>query len=317
MRPLKGGARLRSALTLLGDFGLPRPQMNERSALTLLALGNLRRRTPWHQCEAPLLGVTPIMEWIGIEYGLVYAPNTRETVRRQTLHQFVQAGIAALNPDDPSRPINSPKTVYALTPEARAVISSYGSKDYRRELAAFRDRLPGLIERHAKSRARRLVPISLGAGKSIELSAGEHSDVTRAVVEVLRPQFFPAARVLYVGDTGNKWSFFDEVEARHLSLELDRHGKMPDIIFHDPARDWMVVVEVVTSHGPVDPKRRVELDQLLRDSGRGIVYITAFPSRAVLARYVAQISWETEAWCADSPTHMIHFDGERFLGPYE
>jgi hypothetical protein len=32
--------------------------------------------------------------------------------------------------------------------------------------------------------------------------------------------------------------------------------------------------------------------------------------------YLDKISWETEVWVADSPTHMIHFNGERFLGPY-
>ena len=36
----------------------------------------------------------------------------------------------------------------------------------------------------------------------------------------------------------------------------------------------------------------------------------------VLSVYLGEISWETDVWLADSPTHLIHFDGEKYLDPH-
>lgn len=91
-------ARVQDALAILLNLGMPKAQRNERSALCLLALLNLTPRTPWSRAESPLMGITPIMDWIRTYYKKNYAPNTRETVRRQTMHQFVQAGIVRYNP---------------------------------------------------------------------------------------------------------------------------------------------------------------------------------------------------------------------------
>ena len=104
------------ALQILADVGLPRAQRNERSALTLLALTDMRPNRRWKAAAAPLMGITPIMDWISEHYAKTYAPNTRETIRRQTMHQFVQANLALYNPDDPLRPVNSPRAVYQVPP---------------------------------------------------------------------------------------------------------------------------------------------------------------------------------------------------------
>lgn len=45
--------------------------------------------------------------------------------------------------------------------------------------------------------------------------------------------------------------------------------------------------------------------------------MSCFPSRSEMRKYLNVIAWETEVWCAEDPTHLIHFNGERFLGPYE
>lgn len=113
------------AYKVLISLGLPRAQQNERSALCLLALLNLTPSRTWSQAENPLIGITPIMDWARQHYGKEYAPNTRETVRRQTMHQFVDAGIALYNPDDLMRPVNSPKAVYQIEPAALALLRSF------------------------------------------------------------------------------------------------------------------------------------------------------------------------------------------------
>ena len=76
-------------------------------------------------------------------------------------------------------------------------------------------------------------------------------------------------------------------------------------------------MESVTSHGPVDGKRHAELAQLFAESTAGLVFVTAFPDRVVMSQYVGEIAWETEVWVADAPSHLIHFNGVRFLGPYD
>ena len=120
-----------------------------------------------------------------------------------------------------------------------------------------------------------------------------------------------------MGDTGQKVGFFLEERLAELGVSVDHHGQMPDVVLYVPKKDWLLLVEAVTSHGPVDAKRHNELARLFSGAAPGLVFVTAFPNRTIMGRYLSKISWETEVWCADTPSHLIHFDGERFLGPYE
>jgi len=122
--------------------------------------------------------------------------------------------------------------------------------------------------------------------------------------------------LIYVGDTGEKWGYFDAVLLSKLGVSVDAHGKMPDVVLYYPERNWLLLIESVTSHGPVDGKRHTELSQLFASATSGLVYVTAFPNRAIMSRYVGAIAWETEVWVADASSHLIHFNGERFLGPH-
>jgi hypothetical protein len=160
------------------------------------------------------------------------------------------------------------------------------------------------------------VPVEIAPGREIKLSPGEHSELIRAVIEDFAPRFAPGAVPIYAGDTGEKWGYFDPVLLATLGVKVDAHGKMPDVVLHHPARNWLLLVESVTSHGPVDGKRHAELAKLFAGAKAGLVYVTAFPNRVVMGRYLGEIAWETEVWVADAPSHLIHFDGERFLGPY-
>jgi hypothetical protein len=123
--------------------------------------------------------------------------------------------------------------------------------------------------------------------------------------------------VVYVGDTGKKWGYFNEPLLRELGVRVETHGKMPDAVLYYSEENWLLLVEAVTSHGPVDPKRRMELQRLFQGAEAGLVYVTAFPTRKEMSRYLGEISWETEVWVAEAPSHLIHFNGERFLGPHE
>jgi hypothetical protein len=308
---------LRNAQKIILSLGLPRGQQNERSALCLLSLLDLTPKKEWTEANNPLIGITPIMDWIRAHYKKSYAPNSRETFRRQTMHQFVDAGIALYNPDKPHRPVNSPAAVYQIEPSALALMRCFGTTFWHTNLTAYLAGRRSLAQRYAQERTQNLVPVRIAPGQKIKVSPGKHSELIRAIIEDFAPRFVPAAELIYVGDTGEKWGYFDAVLLSNLGVKVDAHGKMPDVVLFDPDRKWLVLVEAVTSHGPVDGKRHSELGTLFAKSTVGLVYVTAFADRATTARYLGEIAWETEVWIAEAPSHLIHFNGERFLGPYK
>lgn len=307
---------IEAAHQIIVSLGLPRAQQNERSALSLLALLNLTPGKPWAKAENPLVGITPIMDWARKHYNRDYAPNTRETFRRQTMHQFCDAGIALYNPDKPDRPVNSPKAVYQIEPATLKLLRSFGTRQWHDSLAAYLAERETLVAKYAKARAQNRIPVEIAPGKGITLSPGEHSELIRAIIEDFAPRFAPGSVLVYAGDTGDKWGYFDAELLAQLGVNVDSHGKMPDVVLHFTEKNWLLLVESVTSHGPVDGKRHAELARLFMDSKAGLVFVTAFPNRAIMGHYLGEIAWETEVWVADAPSHLIHFNGLRFLGPY-
>lgn len=309
--------RIVEARRLLLELGLPKAQQNDRTALCLLALLKLSPDKGWEKCTAPLIGITPIMGWIDKHYDAKYAPNTRETFRRFSMHQFVDAGIALYNPDKPRRPVNSPKAVYQIEPNLLAVLKQHGTPKFRDALAAYKKVRTSLVDNYAKARELNRIPVIVASGKTIDLSPGEHSELIKQIIEDFAAQFAPGGKVVYVGDTGAKWGYYDEALLRSLGVIVGGHGKMPDVAIYYPAKNWLLLIESVTSHGPVDGKRHDELAKLFSASSAGLVYVSAFPNRRVMNKYLETISWETEVWVADAPGHLIHFNGVRFLGPYK
>lgn len=308
--------RIQEALQIIVSLGLPRAQQNERSALCLLALLKLTAEKGWAEAEAPLMGITPIMDWVREHYDKYYAPNSRETIRRFTMHQFCDAGIALYNPDQPDRPVNSPKAVYQIEPAALGLLRTFGTAAWHDTLTDYLAERETLVERYAREREQNRVPVEISPGKEITLSPGEHSELIRDIIGDFAPRFAPGSTLVYVGDTGDKWGYFDAALLAGLGVDVDSHGKMPDVVLHFTEKNWLLLVESVTSHGPVDGKRHDELATLFEGSTAGLVFVTAFPDRATMGRYLGEIAWETEVWVADAPSHLIHFNGARFLGPY-
>lgn len=312
----KAEKKIKEALVVLSDLGFPRKQQNGRSALTLLSLLGLKPKDRWEEASDPLMGITPMMDFFSEHYGKKYAPNTRETVRRQTMHQFVNAGIALYNPDDTTRPVNSPNAVYQIEPETLALLRMVGTPQWKKNLPVYLKKRETLSAKYAKERKLELVPVQVASGKSIKLSPGEHSALIKAIIEDFAPRFAPGSKLVYAGDTGDKWGYFDAALLFKLGVVVDSHGKMPDVILHFERKNWLLLIESVTSHGPVDGNRHAELAKLFSGTKAGLVYVTAFPNRSVMSRYLGDLAWETEVWVADAPSHLIHFNGERFLGPY-
>jgi len=310
--------KIDDAVSILVDLGLPRAQQNERSGLTLLALAGLKPRTPWESASTPLLRTVDIMDFMRDAYKKDYAPNSRETIRRQTLHQFEQARLVDRNPDDPTRATNSGKNAYRLTDAALAVVRAFGSGlAYEAAVSDFKKRFGELSTAYRGTRELHLVPLVLPDGKEMFLSAGQHNVLQAGIVREFGPRFAPGARVLYLGDTADKHVIMEAAVLSALGVTLTEHDKLPDVVLYDDKRGWLFLVEAVTSHGPVSPKRHHELEAVFGKCSAGRVYVTAFPDAALFRRYAADIAWETEVWLADNPDHMIHFNGDKFLGPYK
>lgn len=315
--PIRAREKVEEAVAVLKALGLPRGQQNERSAFVLLALLGLEPETPWAKANNPMIGVTPIMTFIAEHYGRQYAPNTRETVRRQTIHQFMEAGLIVANPDQPLRPVNSPKAVYQIETETLKLLQTFGTKEWEKSLRAYLVSVETLKKRYAREREMERIPLTLAPDKTISLSPGGQNLLIKQVIEEFCPRFTPGGKPVYVGDTDKKWAYFNEGLLGSLGVVVDSHGKMPDVVIYHQAKGWLVLIEAVTSHGPVDPKRRNELEALFKGCKAGLVYVTAFLTRNAMVKYLDHISWETEVWVAESPSHLIHFNGERFLGPHE
>lgn len=308
--------RIAEAQEVLTAFGFPAEQRNERAALTLLALLDLPPHKSWTAASDPLRGVTPLMEFVAKHYDKRWAPNTRETVRRFTLHQFEQAGFVIANPDEPHRPTNSPKYCYQIESRALAVIHKFHTLEWDNALRRYLTNARTLAQRYAQTRDSQRIPLELASGVTLKLSPGGQNTLVEKILDEFCPRFTPGGRPVYVGDTAEKWAYFDADYLRNLGVTIEGHGKMPDVVVHFAEKDWLVLIEAVTSHGPVNPKRLTELKTLFASSRAGLVFVTAFLNRRGLLKYLGEIAWETEVWVADAPDHMIHFNGERFLGPY-
>lgn len=309
--------RIAEALDILRQLGMPNEQLNDRTAICLLALLNLSPRKQWRQAESPLIGIRAILDFAREKLGVNYAENTRESVRKYSVKQLVSAGILLHNPDKPDRPVNSSDNCYQVDAAALELFRKFGSVEWTHSLQAYSRTRGTLAEQYAMARDRHRVPVRVRSDLEISLSAGPHSDLIRTIIEDFGSNYALGGELVYVGDTGAKWGYFDHQLLSSLGVQVGQHGKMPDVVIYDRERNWLILVEAVASSGPVDSGRHVELAELFRNSTAGLVYVTAFPDRGeTFRKFLAVLAWETEVWCASDPTHLIHFNGERFLGPY-
>lgn len=309
--------RLEEARNILTSFGFDREQSNDTSGRTLLALAQMDENGVWAEADNPMLGVRAILDWLRTRLDFPVAENSRETYRRRVLHQFVEAGFAIFNDDDPGRVTNSSRNNYRLNPDALEVIRRYGSESFEEALESYLVKAPGLKEKYSAARTLTRIPVTLPGGVELTIAGGGQNVLIKQMIDDFCAYFIPGGEVLYIGDADAKLMHFDEEKLATLSVRVDTHGKLPDLVVYQPDRNWLFLMEAASSHGPVDAKRHGELSTLFAGSTAGLVYVSCFPDRQTMRKFLPDLAWETEAWCASDPTHMIHLNGERFLGPYD
>ena len=228
----------------------------------------------------------------------------------------IQGGVADYNPFDPGLPTNSPRTHYAVTEAALKAVRLFGTDGWDTAVNWFLHERGSLLERYQRQRDRHKIPVVLPSGDELLLSPGKHNEVQKAIVEEFAPRFAAGALLIYLGDTARKDLYVSQDRLARLGISITEHDKLPDVVLYDERRAWLYLIEAVTSHGPMTPKRVMELEEMLGTSSVNAVFITAFPDFGEFRRHSRSLAWETEVWLVDVPDHMIHFDGERFLGPH-
>ena len=202
-----------------------------------------------------------------------------------------------------------------LTDLALDVVHSYGSSKWKTKVRNFIDKQGRLLDVYQKAREQTKIPLQVAEGKVYKLSPGKHNKLEVAIIEEFGPRFAPGAKPIYLGDTAKKTLILDEEAFTKLGISVSEHGKFPDVILYDIKKKWLFLIEAVTAHGPISPKRQIELEKLFEKCKAGKIYVTAFLDFATYKKFANDIAWETEVWIAEMPSHMIHFNGDKFLGP--
>jgi len=309
--------KIEEAVFIIKALGLPRAQRNERSGLTLLALADLKEDTPWAKSASRMIRIHDIMIFIREHYGKKYAENSRETIRKQTLHQFEQASLVVRNPDDPLRPTNSPNNVYMIGDEALKAFRKFGTKQGKAAARRFIKIKGSLADLYDKKKKDSYSSVELPNGSPLNFTPGKHNQLQIKVLKELRKRFCPECKVLYVGDAARKLLHKDEALLKELKIAITEHDKLPDVVLYDEHKKMLFLIEAVTSHGPLSPKRQMELEKPLSKCMAKRVYISAFPDFREFKRHIDNIAWETEVWIESKPDHMIHFNGPKFLTVYQ
>ena len=295
---------------LLKDIGLPQHQQSNTCVLTILGMANLKKNTRWIKATNEWTRIHDIIAFVNENYDKSYAENSRETFRKQAIHHFRTAAIV----EDNSKATNSPDYRYRLTEEFVGVLRMINVSD--KPLKIFKKNHKSLIEIYASKKKMTKMPVKIN-GKDFTFSPGKHNQLQKGIIEEFAPRFAPNAECLYVGDTIQKDLVKQEERLRELGFTITLHDKMPDVVLYCADKDWIYFIEAVTSVGPMDPKRIQEITTMTSKVKSGKIFVTAFLDFKTYKKFSEYLAWETEIWLAEMPDHMIHMNGDRFLGPRE
>ncbi len=303
-------SKLGDARAILSALQVPAKQQNNMCCYVLLAMANVVENTPWQQATNNWIRIHDIIVFADDHYNIVYAENSRETIRKQAMHHFRNAAFI----EDNGNATNSPNYRYRLTDEMLVLIQSYGTSQWEHQLTAFKTAHNSLVELYASKRTMQKIPVQIN-GERFTFSPGKHNDLQKAIIEEFAPRFAPNSECLYVGDTIEKDLVKKTDKLRSLGFEITLHDKMPDVVLYSEAKNWLYFIESVTSVGPMEPKRIKEIEEMTACVTAGKIYVTAFLDFKTFKKFSETLAWETEVWIADMPDHMIHLNGDKFLGP--
>ncbi|MBN2239059.1 MAG: hypothetical protein JW712_04745 [Dehalococcoidales bacterium] len=315
------------AITILTSIGIPinglTKRRQERLALTLLAVGNIKPDTPWKETaiyestDSWALSTREIIEYLNQNYGEKISSGSYDDVRRKDLIVLIEAGIVQRSVQNPNASTNNPQRRYAIIPEAGNIFRSYGRKKWEKEIRVFIEKFGTVTERINRTRNFDKVEVTIPSGSTLIFGPGEHNLIQKHIIEDFLPRFAPNSELLYVGDTSNKMLLIERTRLKDLGFSEFSHDTLPDIVAYHKESNRLFMIEAVHSSNPVSQLRHLSLERFTKYCKAPRIYVSVFANRKSFSKWLNDISWETEVWLCDSPSHMIHFDGEHYLTPYE
>ena len=302
--------KLETIKKLLADVGMPDKQQSDLCSLTMLGLANLKEDDSFKKASNDWIRMHDVIQFINDNYGVTYAENSRETFRKQAMHHFRNAALI----EDNGKATNSPNYRYRITSEFLNVLKSIGTKKENLSLQNFLSVHEKLVDTYASKKTMPMMPVKINNVDYV-LSPGSHNELQKAILEEFAPRFAPNSECLYVGDTTNKDLVKNVNKLSELGFEITLHDKMPDVVLYRADNNWLYFIEAVDSVGPMSPERVIDIQRMTKNVNCGKIFVTAFLDFKKYKRFSEQLAWETEVCIAEMPDHMIHLNGDKFLGP--
>ncbi len=294
----------------LQTIGMPKAQQADICCYVILAMAGIKPDMSWSEATNDWIRIHDIIQFVNTFYGMSYAENSRETFRKQALHRFRTAALI----EDNGKATNSPNYRYRLTEETVKILKTMETSAWKESIKLFLYYHEKLIDLYASKKKMTMMPVNIN-GENFKFSAGKHNELQKAIIEEFAPRFAPNSECLYVGDTIEKDLVKNVEKLKELGFEITLHDKMPDVVLYRADKNWIYFVESVTSVGPMDPKRILEITEMTKDVTAGKIFVTAFLDFKTYKKFAEELAWETEVWIAEMPEHMIHLNGDRFMGP--
>lgn len=303
-------SKIEETREFLKMMGMPKAQQTDLCCLVILAMAGMKPDMLWDEATNYWIRIHDMIQFVNSQYGANYAENSRETFRKQALHQF---RIAALVEDN-GMATNSPNYKYRLTDEALQLLRTFRTPEWQDTLERFLQYHEKLVDIYTSKKKMTMMPVKIN-GENFKFSPGKHNELQKAIIEEFAPRFAPNSECVYVGDTIEKDLFKNVEKLTELGFEITLHDKMPDVVLYREDKEWIYFVEAVTSVGPMDQKRILEIEEMTKGVTAGKIFVTAFLDFKTYKKFSDQLAWETEVWIAEISDHMIHYNGDRFMGP--
>lgn len=312
------------ALEILASFGVPldgTSRRMERMAIAFLAVADIKSVSdiPNAKDQTHVDDHSPktreIIEYVNAHFDENISSGSYDDIRRKDLKLLVLGDIVLRS--SPSSATNDSTRGYVLNPFYADLVRSYGQEGWVKMVEAKLKKIESIGEKLAAKRNITKIPVELPGGKKLEFSPGEHNDLQKAIIEEFLPRYGYGAEVLYVGDTAKKYLHLEKERLNELNFFELSHDELPDVVAYSKTKNWLYLIEAVHSSGPIDQPRYIQLESLTKECSAEIIYVTAFLTTDKFRSYSNQIAWETEVWISERPDHMIHFNGDKFMGPYK
>lgn len=303
-------SKLEEAKNILNELKVPSKHQSDLCGYVILAMANIKTNDEWANATNKWVRIHDVIAFIKEFYEVSYAENTRETIRKQAMHQFRNAAFI----EDNGKVTNSPNYSYRLTNEMLLLVKTFQSNLWKDQKSNFLKSHQNLIDLYSSKKAVRKMPVKIN-GDDFTFSPGKHNQLQKFIIEEFAPRFAENSECLYVGDTIQKDLVKNDEKLRELGFEITLHDKMPDVVLYSEDKSWIYFIESVTSVGAMDPKRIKEIEEMTENVSAGKIYVTAFLDFKTFKKFSETLAWETEVWIADMPDHMIHLNGDKFLGP--